>query len=1064
MRAKLLSSRAAALVCALILALMGVPPASEAQGASGASRIAGIVSDADGLPLADVVVEARHVTSGFRVRARTARSGRFVLFDMPLGEVTVMASRLGFAPAPPRRVVLSMGDQPLLTLVLAVLPRDTVRVIDRRLPARGDRIGGSTMISRQQIDVLPVPDRNFTSLAALSSRTGSQLSLGGQRWTSTDIRIDGVQSRNMLRAGESNGGPSGIPLDAIQAFEVNTSVFDAAKGRQGGGELSAVTRMGGNATSARLTTFYRNEQLAASSDFLSRPRRDRAASTAQFALTASGAIVRDRAHWLLAVEQQESSEPLRTGDVSTTAAQVASGIARDSLARILAILAQRYGTDTAQQQLGALARTPQARTALLRGDWQLSEQHRGTLRVTTSDWHSPLSGGVDQAIALREARSSFSSREWQVVSELSSQWSATTHHGLQLALGSSRRALIPESDGVPRGFVQVRSRLPDGTTGNTTVQFGGNRLAPDDSRERTLQLRDRLDFGRGRTVVSVGMDHALTTLSTRIAESQSGLFVFPSIAALASMSPNRFTRTVPVGGEAPITRQHVLELGSYAQADIALSTAWRLTGGVRWDGTLFLSRAPAQPAVDAAFGVRTHRAPRDLAQWQPRAQLLWRRAGRDADVVRVGAGLFRAQLPYYAQHNALLYTGTSLTDIDVRGAAVPTPDFAGYRSGAAIPGVPEGTVAGPAFVNVNGTVRAPQTFKTMLAWSHQVTTAATLTISGEAQRLRDGYQYLDRNLSDAPAFRLAAEAGRGVWVPAASIVAATGVTDVRNAARVPGYARVLSLESAARASQHSASAEVSWTPRAALTWLAGYTWSHARDNSTYGCCLARTATTFTPIVDDPRQLAQAWGRADFDVRHRISSTVQATPPGRMAFALRYLGQSGRPISLVVDGDINGDEANGNDLAFLFDPDALTTPADVAASMRLVMANPRNIARRYIATHLGTIAQRNAIETPWSHRVDARLSHRIALRGGRGAVLLLDVLNAGNLLNRRWGAQYLLPAGISSQNPVVTRLPLLRVVGFDPATQRYRYSVNEGAGVLTKGGEPYQMQVGVRVEW
>ena len=51
---------------------------------------------------------------------------------------------------------------------------------------------------------------------------GAQLSLGGMRWTSTDIRVDGVQSRNMLRAGEANGGPSSIPLDAVREFEVNT--------------------------------------------------------------------------------------------------------------------------------------------------------------------------------------------------------------------------------------------------------------------------------------------------------------------------------------------------------------------------------------------------------------------------------------------------------------------------------------------------------------------------------------------------------------------------------------------------------------------------------------------------------------------------------------------------------------------------------------------------------------------------------------------------------------------------------------------------------------------------
>jgi hypothetical protein len=74
---------------------------------------------------------------------------------------------------------------------------------------------------------------------------------------------------------------------------------------------------------------------------------------------------------------------------------------------------------------------------------------------------------------------------------------------------------------------------------------------------------------------------------------------------------------------------------------------------------------------------------------------------------------------------------------------------------------------------------------------------------------------------------------------------------------------------------------------------------------------------------------------------------------------------------------------------------------------------------------------------------------------------VDVFDFANLLNRHWGSQYVLPVGISNQNPVVQRIPLLNVVGFDQATQRYVYTVNENAGVLQKGGDPYQIQIGGR---
>ena len=36
--------------------------------------------------------------------------------------------------------------------------------------------------------------------------------------------------------------------------------------------------------------------------------------------------------------------------------------------------------------------------------------------------------------------------------------------------------------------MRIQSQLADGSAGDARVQFGGNRLAPDDSRERGLQL------------------------------------------------------------------------------------------------------------------------------------------------------------------------------------------------------------------------------------------------------------------------------------------------------------------------------------------------------------------------------------------------------------------------------------------------------------------------------------------------------------------------------------------------------------------------------------------------
>jgi len=163
----------------------------------------------------------------------------------------------------------------------------------------------------------------------------------------------------------------------------------------------------------------------------------------------------------------------------------------------------------------------------------------------------------------------------------------------------------------------------------------------------------------------------------------------------------------------------------------------------------------------------------------------------------------------------------------------------------------------------------------------------------------------------------------------------------------------------------------------------------------------------------------------------------------------------------VNGDINGDEATSNDLAFVFDPNDASTPPTIAASMRKVLDNPSNVARDYLRANLGHIAARNGAFAPWVERIDMRFSKTIHTVGGQFADIGLDIFNVANLLNHNWGAEYDLPVGISNQNPVVQRLPLLNVVGFNQTTKQYVYTVNENFGVLQKAGNPYQIQLAVR---
>jgi hypothetical protein len=164
-----------------------------------------------------------------------------------------------------------------------------------------------------------------------------------------------------------------------------------------------------------------------------------------------------------------------------------------------------------------------------------------------------------------------------------------------------------------------------------------------------------------------------------------------------------------------------------------------------------------------------------------------------------------------------------------------------------------------------------------------------------------------------------------------------------------------------------------------------------------------------------------------------------------------VGASGRPFSLVVSRDINGDATpNPNDLAFIFDPADPNTPAAVSTGLTTLMNNPNSIIADYLKANVGRIAERNAIYNPWQQRVDVRVAKTICTLRGQTAELTVDVFNFANLLNKDWGSVQTLGG---SQT-------LLNVTGFNQTTRRYTYTVNQNAGVLRKTGDPYQIQAGL----
>jgi hypothetical protein len=157
----------------------------------------------------------------------------------------------------------------------------------------------------------------------------------------------------------------------------------------------------------------------------------------------------------------------------------------------------------------------------------------------------------------------------------------------------------------------------------------------------------------------------------------------------------------------------------------------------------------------------------------------------------------------------------------------------------------------------------------------------------------------------------------------------------------------------------------------------------------------------------------------------------------------------------VNADINGDFLGGtgstnNDLAFVFDPNDVKTDPAIAKAMQTVIDNPANRAADFIKKSIGKVSDRNGGINPFYGTVDLRLAKAIRIYKKQALTLSVDVFNFANLLDKNWGGSYLL----GNQN-------LLNVTGFDQVKKQYVYSVNTNVGVISRGGTPYQIQLGAR---
>ncbi len=263
----------------LLTSLMLIPV--EAQQIAGS--IVGTITDASGSVVPKAEVTITNVSTNAARQTQTDDNGNYTVPFLTAGTYRIGSAAKGFRQKTVDNALLQVGQTLRVDVQLEV--GDTTQTVEVQAATASLQTENATVgsvLDAQKIVDLPLNGRNFVQLAQLipgvqpgtpgsitvrrgrgsigqgDSPFGSTgMSANGIRDTGNRYFIDGVESMD----GDAFTYAFAPSIDSIAEFKVETSSYSAENGAAPGGQISLVTKSGGNQFHGTLWEFNRNDAL-----------------------------------------------------------------------------------------------------------------------------------------------------------------------------------------------------------------------------------------------------------------------------------------------------------------------------------------------------------------------------------------------------------------------------------------------------------------------------------------------------------------------------------------------------------------------------------------------------------------------------------------------------------------------------------------------------------------------------------------------------------------------------------------------------------------------------------
>jgi hypothetical protein len=1108
-----------------LCAAVAIVAAAPVMAQNTTAAISGQVLGADGKPLAGASVTVLHRDSGSTNTLTTDADGRFSARGLRVGGPYTVTAVKGNDREVQNDVYLALAEALNLELrIRGSNVLETVVTTGRATASKFDStaMGAGTSLGRDELAAYASISRSLQDYARTDPRVvqtdkgNGEISVAGQNGRFNTVTIDGVKVNDTFGL-ELNGLPTlkqPISIDAIQAVQVNISNYDVTQQGYTGANINAVTKSGTNEFAGSVYYAYRDEKL--SGDRYDRVR-DVTFRTPGFmedlkGFTLGGPIIKDKLFFFASYEELKSSRSVPAfGPMGTDSVNV--GITTQQIADAQALAKSKYNIDIGSLDKPAGVNLV-AKDTLLKLDWNVSDNHKVNVRYTKSTEDNPI---FPNFTANQLSLSSNWYTQSKTLETVVGQWFAdwTDNFSTELKLSQRDYKSDPKNNSnLPQIGLTWTTPAPAGSaTGNRTLTFG-----TEQSRHfNSLHTKTFNGFFAGNLFldnheIKAGVDIERNQIFNAFLQNTKGTYTFSGtdpIALWTTGVPSSYQAQMPLAGN---TLQDGAANWTLSNIGVFLQDTWKVSkklsfvGGLRVDmlqtddKPKFNSGASGAPTILAngraggGFGYDNSYTLDGQKIVQPRFGFNYQFDPVDnlKTQLRGGVGLFMGSAASVWLTNPYQNTGVTTANLSCGSGTVACSTIQFSADPNNQPPLP---ATNPPAANVDFVapgVKQPTVWKMNLAldkelpWYGLVAGAEWLHTEVDKGLY---YQYL--NLG--PVTSTSPVDGRDMYYNAAgrSPLCYAGGNDSSpttcgrqtKALNNQAFNNVTLLKNTSKGSGDVLTLSLSGPNRGGFGWGVAYTRTRATEVSGLTSSTANSGWLNRAVFNPNEEVA---ANSATLIRDRFSAQMNFAKAFfgkyKTTFGVVYEGREGRPYSWTFNNDVNGDGVAGNDLLYI--PKApgsgevlfrlpVTTAITSQAALTAYQQQTATAAeakfweivnsQKGLRDSKGGVVGRNTSYSKFTNSFDVRVSQEVpGIFGKQKGTLTLDILNFGNLVNKRWGRVDEVAFGTGGN----TRR-WVNYAGIDPTTGKMIYSVNDPGDYTTKqtrGESQWAMQITAKYEF